>query len=223
MRGPCFHFEIPLFPPNRLTGSIPMKLINGCSILFYLLVLLLAALVIRIAWTEPGTAPRHAFDLYRPDPQLSSDAFDGKDYDEFDHVWILRSPDLKAWWHPNGMRAEADLIMDSADLEIIREILKISGSEQPLEYPGPVSGEGYYHVLLFNQKKQKYAHLRYQFGPLPGKSTKGFALTTYFDGSTPVKIRKSFIDFEEKWKLRELPVLPAPQPPSPATAATPAR
>ena len=169
----------------------------GCGGLLVLFVLAVVALII---FSEPGHAPAHKFDSFRKNPASCIKAFDGRGDGGFTHIWILRSPDMTAWWDPNGLRAEAEFILDSDDPAIIRSLLSCCDTPSSLPNHVRTLREGrVYHVLLFNETRQDYAHLKLEYRSQQSDGSTTFALVTDFDGARPVKDCPKFSEFEKRW------------------------
>lgn len=190
----------------------------GCGTVLALLGIALLALM---ALSGPGEAPPHEFDSFRMDPDACMAAFDGRNAPGFSHIRVLHSPDLKAWWSPNGLRAEADLVLDSADPEVIRELLAHTGASPRSPLHTRTLREGrIYHVLLFSESQKTYAHLRFSYRSQQSDGTTVFKLVTDHDGASPVKDCPGFLQFEKRWltskednkanKGREAPATPLP-------------
>ncbi|BDS07409.1 hypothetical protein NT6N_24490 [Oceaniferula spumae] len=161
---------------------------------------LIIAIIAFALLSNPGKAPRHKFDSFKIDYESCINAFEGKRTKEFTHMWVLHSSDLKAWWDPNGMRAEADLILDTPDQYAIGTLL--SHARQSHRSPNHVrtlSSGRIYHVLLFNENRHTYAHLRFAYRSEQADGTTVFSLVTDHRGAHRVKDCPSFIDFESKF------------------------
>jgi hypothetical protein len=147
----------------------------------------------------PSEAPPHKYDSFRKDPDACIAAFDGRRSPAFSHIWVLHSPDLEAWWGPNGLRAEAEMILDSADQEVIGELLTHSGATSRSPNHARTLPEGrIYHVLLFNESQRVYAHLRFSYRSEQSDGTTTFNLVTDFNGASPVKDCPGFLEFEKR-------------------------
>ena len=122
-------------------------------------------ITILVLATGPGKAPPHPFDSFTRADEIGEKVFSGKgDSTYFDHIWILSSPDLNAWWEPNGMRAEAELIVDSDNPELIHDAVSTAGSGAATDNQVRTLKEGrIYHVLLFNTRRAEYVHLRFSY------------------------------------------------------------
>jgi len=165
-----------------------------------LLVLIGIAIVALIAFSGAGNAPAHRFDSFSRNPDACIGAFDGRNASTFTHIWVLHSPDLKAWWGPNGMRADADLILDSDDSEIIKAVIDHAGStSRSPNHVRTLSTGRIYHVLLFDEPRRIYAHLRFAYRSEQANGSTVFSLVTDHDGATPVKDCPQFLDFETRY------------------------
>jgi hypothetical protein len=150
--------------------------------------------------SRPGKAPPHVFDTFRRDPEACYNAFNGRNSPPFSHIWILRSPDLNAWWDPNVLRAEAELILDSDDQEVIKEVLSQNGSSVDTANHVRTLPKGrIYHVLLFNKPMRIYAHLRYSYRSEQADGSTMFFLVTDHNGASPVKDCPGFLEFERRY------------------------
>lgn len=169
----------------------------GCGGILALLGVVIIALPL---FSGPGTAPPHKFDWFRLEPDACINAFDGRGGSDFSHIWILRSPDLEAWWDPNGLRAEADLILDSADRKVIKELLACTSVDSQLHNSVRTLREGrIYHVLLFNEDREIYAHLKFEYRSEQRDGTTAFSVRTDFDGGGGLtKDCPGFLEFEKR-------------------------
>ena len=179
----------------------------GCGGIIAILAIAVVALVLA---TRPGQAPPHRLDGYRMNAGACLEAFEGRNSIRFDHIWILKSPDLQAWWGPNAMRAEAKLLLDSDDREIIQDIVACAGSAGTGILAsgdhGRTRAKGrIYHVLLFDHARREYAHLRFSCRSKQADGTTVFSLITAHDGATPVKDCPKFLDFEKRRLSNEKP------------------
>lgn len=167
------------------------------------------AIVCLLLLSGPDKAPAHPFDNYRRTPRAdgsalfgpgSSYAGHGPHNVDFDHIWILRSPDLQAWWGPNGTRAEAELILDSKDPGIIREILDLTAAPEGAFPEGTRTlPEGrIYHVLLFSTTEEIYGHLRFEYRCGQEDGSIMFQLRSAYDGASPVRFCPAFAEFERR-------------------------
>jgi len=152
-----------------------------------------------ISCSDPSGAPAHKFDAFRLDADSCTKAFQGQSIASFTHIWVLSSPNLKAWWNPNGMRAEAKLILDSSDPKFINALLSsnASANRSPNHVRTLPSGR-IYHVLLFNELRKTYAHIRYSYR---SKQADGSTVFNLVSGSpsNSVKDCPSFENFEKKY------------------------
>lgn len=155
-------------------------------------------MVALIAFSGPGKAPAHRFDSFHRDPDACINAFDGRDAKAFTHIWVLRSPDLKSWWAPNGLRADADLILDSEDPEIIQAVLAHTKASAGVSNHVRTLSQGrIFHVLLFNEPRRTYAHLRFSYRSKQADGSTVFMLVTNDNGASPVKDCPGFLEFEK--------------------------
>jgi hypothetical protein len=97
------------------------------------------------------------------------------------------------------MRAEADLILDTNDPQIIGELLDVTTSDGRLDerQKRTLRDGRIYHALLFNTSKKSYAHLRFEYRSQLKNGTTEFCVLTDFHGATPVKLASRFGDFEK--------------------------
>ena len=182
-------------------ASAGKKTLIGCGGILGFIGLALALFVI---FSGPGSAPPHPFDTFQMDGEACYAAFNGKSPSGFDHIWVLKSQDLKAWWGPNGMRAEAEMLIDSGDPKIINEVLAVAGSASASPNHVQTLSKGrIYHILLFNKSRSTYAHLRFEYRSKQRNGETTFYLVTDFNGAHPVKDTPEFLAFEQRRLQKE--------------------
>jgi len=177
------------------------KSLLGCGTVIGAMVV---AILLFVIFSGPGKAPAHPFDDFTMDGEACIAAFDGKDTLGFDHIWVLRSPDLQAWWGPNGMRADAELILDSDDRRLISELLgTVGASSKSPNHVRTLSQGIIYHVLLFSPARSAYAHLRFDYRSEQRDGSTTFFVSTYFNGAKPVKDCPEFSKFVSSFLLKQ--------------------
>lgn len=98
------------------------------------------------------------------------------------------------------MRAEADLIVDSSNPELIQDAISVAGAPGDNQNHVRLLSEGrIYHVLLFRTKEHSYAHLRFSYRSSQADGSITFSEVTDFNGAEPVKDCPGFVDFEKRW------------------------
>ena len=185
-----------------LSGNLVMtkavkRILIGCGVI---LTLIGIAIVLVIVYSNPGKASAHRFDSFKMSPEACINAFNGQGGSAFTHIWILSSPDLKAWWGPNGIRADADLVLDSDDSEVIEAVLAHTGrSSGSPNHVRSLSKGRIYHVLLFDELRGVYAHLRFSYRSEQVDGSIVFKVVTDHNGANPVKDCLGFLEFEKQY------------------------